>query len=254
MPVPEQEYERPKGAPMWIVTFTDMISLLLTFFIMILTFSSMEEEKMQQATGSLSGAFGVMTVKKPIRTEVDKTLAIKFRERQRDGVTDPSMRKDQVKENLRKIQDRNIFNIKVEAKDLGQKTLLTLTPKGNDELFQLGTDRLMPRTRMLLKEIARMFRTLPVRIAVMPHIDARTPEILGEDPRTVTLGMALAATRILVGEGMIPERVSAQPMGDYFPIADNESPLNRRRNRRMEIMILPGWDDEVARDRGDQDG
>ena len=52
--------EGEQGAPMWIVTFSDLMSLLLTFFVLLLSFSTISEEKFNQALMSLQGAFGVL--------------------------------------------------------------------------------------------------------------------------------------------------------------------------------------------------
>ncbi len=254
MAVPEAEFVRPKGAPMWIVTFTDMISLLLTFFIMILTFSSMEEEKMQQATGSLSGAFGVMSdAGRPTRRETAASLDYKFRDRDNNGVINPSLRNDQVKEMLKKVQDRNKYNVKMELEDIEGGTLVKVKTRGDEELFRIGSSTLNTRTTMLLKEIARLFRDLPVRMAIEAHIDDLTPEIIDEDPRTLTLAMALSAAAVMVKEGVTPERVAAAPMGNFFPIAGNTTPLDRFKNRRLNIRILPKtWQEEIQKEKGDE--
>ncbi len=254
MAAPEQEFERPKGAPMWIVTFTDMISLLLTFFIMILTFSSMEEEKLNQVQGSLAGAFGVAGGKgSPEHTEIQSSSQIKFRKRERDGVTNPSIRKSQINDAINKrVQDRTKFKIPIESKDLDKGVLISLTTSGLDELYVLGSDKLNRRTKMHLREIAKMFRDLSVRISVETHIDSRTPEVKGEDPRTLTLGMALSAASVLIDEGMTPERVCATPMGDYFPLNNNETPIDRFKNRRIDLRILPAWKDEIFEEKRDR--
>ena len=45
---------------MWIVTFSDLVTLLLTFFVLLLSMANMDVQKFQQASDSLAGAFGVM--------------------------------------------------------------------------------------------------------------------------------------------------------------------------------------------------
>lgn len=236
---------------MWIVTFTDMISLLLTFFIMILTFSSMEEEKMQQATGSLSGAFGVMSKPgMPARTEIQSSLTYKFRERDNDGATDPSLRPSKVKEAIKKIQDTVKYNVAIEATDLENGMLVDLKSNGDEEIFALGTSKLNRWAISLIREVAVMFRDLPMRISVETHIDSKTPELIDVDPRTLTLEMAIAVAEQLVKHGFQPERVAAAPMGDFEQIVSNDNPLGRFRNRRLRLRVLPTWEDEITRDRG----
>ena len=54
------ESEEPAGAPDWIVTFADMISLLVTFFILLMTFSTMEVYDAFNTDGALVGSQGIL--------------------------------------------------------------------------------------------------------------------------------------------------------------------------------------------------
>ena len=56
-----------KGAPAWVVTYGDLMSLLLTFFVLLLSFASMDEpEEMQAAMVAIRGAFGIMPENKTL--------------------------------------------------------------------------------------------------------------------------------------------------------------------------------------------
>ncbi len=243
---------RPQGAPMWIVTFTDMTSLLLTFFIMMLTFSSMEDEKLRRATGSLSGAFGAMTPeRKRARTDVNPSLDIQFRKQDKDGPSESSMRKETVTENIKKIQDRQLFNVKLDMSHITMGTKISIQPTGSEELFVLGTNRVGQSTTIVLREIARMFSTLPVRIVVETHCDSELPRSLLMEPIDLTMLNGLAAAEILIDAGMIPERVGVSPRGDAAPVAGNDTAMDRFRNRRLEILVIPDERDEAFGYSGD---
>jgi len=56
-----KEADPPRAVPEWLVTFSDVMSLLLTFFVMLLTFSTADREQFDKASGSLRGAMGVAT-------------------------------------------------------------------------------------------------------------------------------------------------------------------------------------------------
>ncbi len=56
---PQNPDQGPKGAPEWMVTYSDVISLLVTFFVMLLTFSTTDREKFGKAAGALKGALGI---------------------------------------------------------------------------------------------------------------------------------------------------------------------------------------------------
>lgn len=240
---------------MWIVTFTDMTSLLLTFFIMMLTFSSMEDEKLKQATGSLSGAFGNMTPnRKRARTEIDRSNDVKYRDQDKDGPSDPSMRTD-LGDQVDRIQDQRIFNVRLNAAEVAEGMRITVTPVGNEELFNLVTHVPGQSTVMVLKEIAMMFRTLPVRLVVETHCDSELPESLLMSPTDLTMLNGNAAAEVLVEGGMAPENVGVCPRGDVAPLViaapgRKLSPIDRFHNRRLEILVIPADRDEAFGDLG----
>ncbi|HGY91736.1 MAG TPA: hypothetical protein ENK43_11250 [Planctomycetes bacterium] len=239
----------PQGAPLWIVTFTDMSSLLLTFFILLLTFSSMETEKLQQATGNFAGAFGAITEPgQRSRPDTDTNEARPFRKTDLNGVTDTSQRHDQVDELVKKIQDRKIFNVQITREDTVEGTRIHLVPPGNEEVFFLASDRLKPTSQRVLREIGKMFRTLPVRLVVETHIDTEMGRARrGVSPKDLTLSQALAAARVLQEAGMTPENVGAAPRGDLYPIDDNKTAEGRYKNRRLDILVIPFAKDEILK-------
>ena len=69
--------ECPEGLPGWLATFGDLMSLLLTFFVLLLSFATMEVVEFQQAMGALQGALGVLSgepqMSLPIRQSQPKT-------------------------------------------------------------------------------------------------------------------------------------------------------------------------------------
>ncbi|MCA9322804.1 MAG: hypothetical protein KDB53_18830 [Planctomycetes bacterium] len=237
----------PSGAPMWIVTFTDMSSLLLTFFIMLLTFSSMETEKLKQAAGNLSGAFGAMTeFGRRSRPDVMKKDSVMARHTDRLGPTTPSLRTDQIEDEIRRIQDREKYNVKIEVEDMLEGTRIKLTAPDQLEIFRMGSDQLAPFATKLLREIATQFRTLPMRMIIETHVDSEIGNAIpNQTAYEMTLLQGLAAARVLEGAGMIPEDIAVSPQGDARPVGDNATAEGRYRNRRLEILVVPYAKDPV---------
>ena len=58
----KKEKKGPSGAPKWVVTFADLMSLLLTFFVLLLSMSTIDATKFRKINGSLKMAFGVQRV------------------------------------------------------------------------------------------------------------------------------------------------------------------------------------------------
>lgn len=63
----KKEPEKPKGVPAYMLTYGDMMTLLLCFFVLLISMSTMEVEKLQQAAASLKGAFSVLPFQDRLR-------------------------------------------------------------------------------------------------------------------------------------------------------------------------------------------
>ena len=81
---PQEEVE--EGAPLWVVTFGDLMSLLMCFFVLLLSFSEMDRKKYRMVSGSMANAFGIQREKpvfespkgqKMIAKEFDQAIIIK---------------------------------------------------------------------------------------------------------------------------------------------------------------------------------
>lgn len=241
------EESGPAGAPNWIVTFTDMISLLLTFFILLLTFSSMEEEKFSMASGSLAGAFGVLTKDgKMSERDIDRQLTMKDTATNPDGALSESMREGTVTDAVDKIQNRQVFNVQIKSTDVAQGTRLRVAPTDGDEVFRLGTTELTASVAEVVAEIGRLFRDIPCRLVVEPHVDDLTwAAASARSPVDLTAQMGLVVAEILESEGVAPERIGVSPWGAGRPVSPNDTARRRKGNRRLEILVLPNSSDPL---------
>ena len=72
-----KEDDCPKGLPGWLATFGDLMSLLLTFFVLLISFSTVNVQQFNHAMGALSGSLGVLSgepqLSLPIRQSLPKT-------------------------------------------------------------------------------------------------------------------------------------------------------------------------------------
>ncbi len=118
----------------------------------------------------------------------------------------------------------------------------------NDVLFDSGQAALRPAGRDTLIALAAVLRTVQGRsFQVAGHTDNRPIET----PRfpsnwELSTARAVEVVRLLVAQGVPPQAVSAAGYGEFDPIADNESPEGRARNRRIEITLQPNLDELVA--------
>lgn len=113
----------------------------------------------------------------------------------------------------------------------------------NDVLFTGGSADLKPEGQSLLKELVGALEGVPYQIVVIGHTDNVPigPGLVKRYPSNWELAGARASgvVRIMVVEGIPPEQLLAISMSDTRPIAANDSPEGRKRNRRIEVRIRP---------------
>ena len=113
----------------------------------------------------------------------------------------------------------------------------------NEVLFTTGSANLKSEGQSLLKELADELEGVPYQIVVIGHTDNVPigPGLAKRYPSNWELAGARAASvvRMMAAEGISPEQLLAISMGDTRPIAANDTPEGRGRNRRIEVRIRP---------------
>lgn len=216
------------GAPGWMVTYGDIMSLLLTFFILIVSFSSIQMAEYQKAMGSLKGALGVLKYKQSsVKLSPKKMIQLK-------GFKNTSAGS--------KLKDIQTY---IEKNNLADSISIEVTKNGivirmmNPILFDLGKANLKRRGLPLLNKIAGVARSFPNKIRVEGHTDdlpIHTPEF----PSNWELS-AIRAINVIhyfqdVGH-ISPKRLYYAGYGSNKPLVPNTSERNRAKNRRVEIYL-----------------
>ncbi len=219
----KKEKKAPEGAPMWMVTFSDMVTLLLTFFVLMLSMANMDKVKFQQASDSLAGAFGVMG-------SADKTETAPPRVVSTSPINDDFSAKvyRRIRTKLREFK----LNKKIKLiKDRGAVILRV------DEavLFQSGESRLSPEADPILRKVAELVRPLPLNMKIEGHTDNRGAELANWD---LSVNRAVAVLRFLATNELVPmARMAATGYGSQKPLFPNNSEQERALNRRVEFVL-----------------
>jgi type VI secretion system protein ImpK len=122
------------------------------------------------------------------------------------------------------------------------RTIVTINTSGSQQLFASGSDTLDDHFTPLMQRIADALRDKPGNIVVVGHTDNQRI-LSAQFPSNVVLSQARAETvrAFLASRLGLSTRISAEGHGDTEPVAPNDTPANRARNRRVEIDILaPG--------------
>ena len=211
----------------WVVTYGDMMSLLLTFFILLVSFSTIQESKFKEAMESLQGALGVL---QKYTTAIDfKTLAV-HEARQTDT--------SEVYYQVKKLEQFLL------EEGLDQAVEIELTAEGirmrvvDSFLFPSARADLQPEALKLLDSIGGMLDGMGTDITISGHTDS-VPIHTTRFPSNweLSAARAIAVARRFQDVGVNPHRMSAVGYGEFRPLDTNETEHGRATNRRVEIFL-----------------
>jgi chemotaxis protein MotB len=216
-----------QGLDGWVMTYGDMMSLLLTFFVLIVSFSSMQEAKFKDAAMSLRRAFGVMVEPQSV-IEFNDPLMPKYEtEQQQDLLL-------QVRELEKALLDQGLqddVQMKLEADGVRFRLDAPV-------LFAPGSVELQAASRAILDTLAGFLGKFPGEVQITGHSDA-TPIRTARYPSNWELSAARAGAvaRYFQGTGLKPARMAATGHAEHRPLASNDTPAGRAKNRRVEIFL-----------------
>ncbi len=245
----------------WLVSYADFITLLFAFFVVMYSISSVNEGKYRVLSDSISAAFDPARAGLPIKLSsplrppiVDRDFQARTEdvvniENQYPSVFSGPEASEEDKVNLRKISQQ----VTKSLSPLVDKKLIKLTNNDlwveieikSSILFPSGSARLSPKARPVLRRIGEILSQFDNQIQVEGFTD-NVPIDTDEFPSNWELSSARAASvvHLLAGAKLQPRRLSAVGYGEYKPVASNDTPKGRRKNRRISIVVLS---DAIAR-------
>ncbi len=246
--VPEQTDPAPSEptAPAWMATFGDLMSLLLTFFVLLMSFASMDVRRFAAVVGSMRNAFGVQKLHPgPIESLADSVVHLSETE------ATPFLRvidvPTRVPERDQALLDR--LQMSLRDHDLERVVQVESTPDGvavrvpDQMLFGPGSAELRSTAVVFLHEIAQLIRETPGEVSVDGHSDA-APVAAGRYRSNWDLSAARAVSALLhlvEVEGIDPKRLRAAGYGSARPRAGESA--SSPSNRRVEFVFLRSRDE-----------
>ena len=220
-----------KGAPAWIVTFADLMSLLLTFFVLLLSFSNMEIVKFRTMAGSVRNALGLKS--EFALSDIPTGSKLLPHEDPKEG---QGQAVEEIVRDLRQILKENGMEKNGSAKITKQGVILQL--KG-DLLFESGQATIKPKALPILEGLARYISNTSRNVDVLGHTDNR-PISTAVFPTNWELSAARAgrAVRYLAEKGVPAQRLRAIGHADTVGVASNATQVGRAANRRVEFVFV----------------
>ena len=231
-----------EGGDSWLTTFADMATLLMSFFVLILSFAELDVVKYKAIVGSMKQALGVekkeMEFLKSPTEKKDSTKHSTPATTSGDKSVD-AMRQEQVTTQARLIRQR--------LSELVQESLVTIEEKATNlviripekGVFPSGSARLDPKYKPVLFRIRDALGQADGDIIISGHTDNRP--IHNPDYRSnwdLSAERAVSVLHVLLeGDVIDPERMTAQGFADTRPLVPNTDPESMQLNRRVEIVV-----------------
>ena len=221
------------GGGGWITTFSDLMSLLLTFFILLYSMSSVSLEKFQEASNSIQSAFNggdsvleASTVKDAAEETIEKTI---------EETIDPEL-----------IEMYNEVVAFLEANEMTAQASVEYDQDGiyvniqESILFGSGSAIIADSGKNTLNNLGELVQQFENAVVIEGYTD-NIP--VNNDKFSsnweLSTSRALSVLRYLSEErNVTPTRLSAKGYGEYHPTVPNNSDSNRAKNRRVNIVIV----------------
>ncbi len=236
-----------KCLPMWLAAFGDLMSLLLCFFVLLLSMSSMDAKKISEAIGSLSGAMSVL--EGGVKTEISK---------ERIQESTPIEAQEETTEQVNRVTQAIIDANEMMEKGHGPTITLEEAQDGfkielpSSLLFKPGTATIYNEDALLfLKRIALIIDEMPnsMKVSVQGHTDNIPPSKNSpfKDNWELSSARVISVLQELILDGVNPKRISAAGFAEFTPKATNATKSGRAKNRRVEIHFYGSKNENEAK-------
>jgi len=227
---------------MWIVTFADLATLLLTFFVLLLSFANTDIIKFREMLGSVQGAFGVKIERQgefqaTLTGEgaVDKEEEKKEKEKKEKKLI---RQLDQVSQAVTEAADKSEMKDDVEIFSTSRGIVIRV--KG-EALFKSGATKINPKSTPILNSLADILKKTNFTVKVEGHTD-NVPVKAGRNSVyksnwEISGARAAVVVRYLILLKVKPENLSAVGYGAMSPVKSNDTAQGRAKNRRVEFLI-----------------
>ncbi len=221
------------GSSTWLVTFTDMMTLMLTFFVLLVSMSVIDERRKLVVLGSIFGTFGIGEEGFDPRSRFD----------QRQNVEPGPLEN---LENLERIKDL-VWDDLVEDVEFQENKYVQILSINADVLFTPGSTELSPRGRQVVDRMLPALLAMEHPLLLAGHTSVRREEFDDYDIRfdddVLDFSWKLSFHRVmrlythLLRRGVSPEKLFVEAFGRFRPRESNETPAGRKANRRVDIVL-----------------
>ena len=226
------------SAPPWVVTFADMMGLFFCFFVLLVSFSSIEKNKITAAVKSVQGALGVMPQNQTV-SQLQQNIA-----------QTPQRVPRSIERVAREFRNRlQVLGVEdgVSIKYSGEGGLEINLP--NQVLFDFGKADLKPEAYEILNQLASSLSTIPsIFVEIRGHTD--NVPVGGNSAFADNYDLSYHRAKNVMSQmsapgGLQPSACEVIACGPSQPVANNDTEEGRAANRRVQLRVRGDFSDEA---------
>jgi chemotaxis protein MotB len=253
------------GGHGWFVTFADLMGLMMSFFVMLVAFSTQDQQKLKIVAGSMRDAFGVQTQSRysgiiesdgvPTRPKLKNTAHVNPEdasntptpdEQDRDRISGARLKIDRafalasasLRQALQDMPELTEISKHVMFEETKQGLNLEIVDQDGRSMFADGSKEPYERTRRLIERLAIPLKQTPLRLSITGHTAAGfAPTRSDYGPFDLSADRANAVRQILEREGLPASHIySVAGKADTQPLFPDDPSLAA--NRRVTITLM----------------
>lgn len=219
----------------WLLTYADLITLLMIFFIILFASSSLDKQKFKTLAESMNSAMGGGThaIGDPNSNAINDAAVVN------DTVTQQS-------EANKLVELKKQLDSYLEQNSMASSTSVDISERGlvvtlnNSLFFDPGKADIIPESENKLVAIGKIINQMNNYIRVEGHTDnVPISNSLFHSNWQLSSVRASNVVELLISKGGIPpQKLSTVGYGEYRPIADNSAPEGRQKNRRVDLVVM----------------
>lgn len=261
----KRQEDPPKGLAPWMATFSDLMNLLLCFFVLLFSMSTIDAEKFEQLAASLASSFSILPngasaigdgvlVSNGVSqlnelAEYVNNMGYESEEQEQDDAIQEVKQEqlaetEEIAEQVEAMVQKNNMAEQVDVEFNGQYVSLTLN---GALLFDSGSAEVKEESKPVLDKVAMILTKYSDHtIEIEGHTDNVPIHTAAfKDNNELSSFRALSVFNYLLEvSDLDPATLKHSGRGEYIPVADNATAEGRMRNRRVEIKIYSNLLDE----------
>ena len=213
-------------SPGWMVTYGDIMTLLLTFFVLLISYSTVQEEAFRRALASFQEALGMLPYEHSV-IQFEKVPAVRF---------SPTIPPHEIVRRIRNAAYAAGMRGRLSVREEREGIRITIQ---SPILFDSGKADLRSEAFPIMNELVKILKESPNMVVVEGHTD-NVPISTPEFPSNweLSTARAISVARYIFQTGNIDAaRFTVAGYGEYHPMATNATPEGRQKNRRVEILL-----------------